>query len=263
MTWISSWRRLRAVTLLDEVVGEERRPLPGERAGERAAGHVLGDAVEQAGERDLLRSVRPVVGEDLVRPSPEEQGVHAARLFEHDLARLLVRHWRLPPAVREAAVAVLVGPSGRLCHSVERHELGHDEFAHGVILASGHVVSAIVASFRRGPGRRPGSCTSYERARRFRQDTSKKFLRPGVDSGGRVRGGGERRTGRCRTRRSTRCPLTTTAPTLAAHRRATTRSRELAAAHHRRRRVSSPPRSPPRSPPPSTPPACRSRSTAR
>ena len=115
-------------------LGDEGRALPGERAGERAAGDVLGDAVEQAGERDLLRSVRPVVGEDLVGPSPEEQGVHAPRLLEHDLAGLLVRQWRLPSAVREAAVAVLVGPSRRLCHSVERHELGHDELAHGVFL---------------------------------------------------------------------------------------------------------------------------------
>jgi hypothetical protein len=44
---------------LCEVAGDERRPLPGERAGERAAGNVLGDAVEQAGERDLLRSAWP------------------------------------------------------------------------------------------------------------------------------------------------------------------------------------------------------------
>ena len=110
------------------------RALPGQRAGERAAGDVLGDAVEQAGERDLLRSVRPVVGEDLVGPSAEEQGVHAPRLLEQDLAGLLVQQWRLPSAVREAAVAVLVGPSGRLCHPVERHELGHDELAHGVVL---------------------------------------------------------------------------------------------------------------------------------
>src|ERR1019366_7600565 len=97
--------------------------------------NVLGDVVEQAGERDLLRSAWPVVGKDLVGPSPEEQGIHAPRLLEYDPARLLVRQRRLPPAVREAAVAVLVGPSRRLCHPVERHELGHDELAHGVLLA--------------------------------------------------------------------------------------------------------------------------------
>src|SRR5271157_4201003 len=95
---------------LGEVVGKERRARPGERASECAAGNVLGDAVEQAGERDLLRGARPVVGEDLVGPSPEEQGVHALRLLEYQPARLLVRHWCLPPAVREAPVAVLVGP---------------------------------------------------------------------------------------------------------------------------------------------------------
>ena len=44
------------------------------------------------------------------------------------------QQWRLPSAVREAAVAVLVGPSRRLGHPVQRHELGHDELAHGVFL---------------------------------------------------------------------------------------------------------------------------------
>ena len=48
---------------------------------------------------------------------------------------LLVEQRRLPPAVREAAVAVLVGPARCLCHPVQRHELGHDQLAHGVLLA--------------------------------------------------------------------------------------------------------------------------------
>ena len=116
--------------LVGEVAGEKRRALPGERASECAAADVLRDAVEQAGERDLLRSLRPVVGEDLVSPSSEEQRVHALGLLEHDPARTLVSQWRLPPAVREATVAVLVDPARRLCHPIERHELGHDESAH-------------------------------------------------------------------------------------------------------------------------------------
>ena len=49
-------------------------------------------------------------------------------------AGLVVQQRRLPPAVREAAVAILVGPSGGLRHPVQRHELGHDELAHGVLL---------------------------------------------------------------------------------------------------------------------------------
>ena len=134
MTWTSSWRSLSGGDALGEVAGDERRALPVQRAGERAAGDVLGDAVEQAGERDLLGSCRPVVGEDLVGLPAEEQGVHALRLLEHDVAGLLVAQRRLPSAVREAAVAVLVGPSRRLRHPVERHELGHDELAHGVFL---------------------------------------------------------------------------------------------------------------------------------
>jgi hypothetical protein len=43
----------------------------------------------------------------------------------------LVQQWRLPSAVPEAAVAVLVGPSRRLSYPVQGHELGHDELAHG------------------------------------------------------------------------------------------------------------------------------------
>ena len=134
MTWTFVVALLDRGDALGEVAGDERRALPGERVGQGAAGDVLGDTVEQAGERDLLWSARPVVGEDLVGPSAEEQGVHAPRLLEQDAAGLLVQQWCLPPAVREAAVAVLVGPSRRLCHPVERHELGHDELAHGVFL---------------------------------------------------------------------------------------------------------------------------------
>ena len=139
---------------LGEGLGDKGRALPGQRAGERAAGDVLGDAVEQAGERDLLRSCRPVVGEDFVGPSAEEQGVHAPRLLEEDPAGLLVEQRRLPSAVREAAVAVLVGPPRRLCHPVQRYELGHDELAHGVFLFLAMVLAARRANPTHPTGRR-------------------------------------------------------------------------------------------------------------
>jgi hypothetical protein len=42
---------------LDEVASGERRALPCERAGQRAAGNVLGDAIEQAGEWVLSGAV--------------------------------------------------------------------------------------------------------------------------------------------------------------------------------------------------------------
>jgi hypothetical protein len=119
---------------LGKVLGDERRASPGQRVSERAAGDVLGDAVEQAGERDLVWSCRPVVGEDLVGPSAEEQGVHAPRLLEEHPAGLLVQQRRLPSAVGEAAVTVLVRRSGSLGHSVQRYELRHDELAHGAFL---------------------------------------------------------------------------------------------------------------------------------
>jgi hypothetical protein len=107
------------------------RAPPVQRIGQRAAGHELGDSVEQAGERDLRWSGRPVVGEDLVGPPAEEKGVHVLHVFE-DVVGLLAHQWRLPSAVREAAVAVIVRPSGRLCHPVQRYLLGHDELAHGL-----------------------------------------------------------------------------------------------------------------------------------
>ena len=134
MTWTSSWRSLSDGDALGEVLGDERRALPGERVGERAAGDVLGDAVEQAGERDLLGSCRPVVGEDLVGPSAEEQRVHAPRLLEDDLAGLLVSSGACHPPCAKPPSTVLVGRSRRLCHPVQRHELGHDELAHVVVL---------------------------------------------------------------------------------------------------------------------------------
>src|SRR5436853_7568248 len=62
---------------LDEVTSDERRALPCERAGQRTTRDVLGDAIEQAGERDLVGSCWPVAGEDLVGLPAEEQGVHA------------------------------------------------------------------------------------------------------------------------------------------------------------------------------------------
>jgi hypothetical protein len=137
----------------DEVAGEERRLLPGKWLGERAAGDVLGDTVQQSGERDLLRGVRPVVGEDLVGPPAEEQCVHARRLFEDDTARLRVRHRRLPPAVGESAVGVLVDRTGRLGHPVERHELRHDEDAHGVLLSRRRRALLRATPLRRGQSR--------------------------------------------------------------------------------------------------------------
>jgi predicted AlkP superfamily phosphohydrolase/phosphomutase len=121
---------------MDEVTGEERRALPGERAGQGAAGDVLGDAVEQAGEWDLLGGIGPVAGEDLIGLPAEEKYVHAPRLLEYGHAGLLVEQRRLPSAVREAAVTILVGASRCLRHPVQRHELGHRECAHGVLHCS-------------------------------------------------------------------------------------------------------------------------------
>src|SRR3979411_2292531 len=94
---------------LGEGHGDKGRALPGQGGGERAAGDVLGDVVEQAGERHLLWSSRPVVGEDFVGPWAWAQCVHPPRLLEDIPAGLLVDQWRLPSAVREAAVLVLLG----------------------------------------------------------------------------------------------------------------------------------------------------------
>ena len=134
MTWTLVVAVLHRRDALGEVAGEERRARPGERAGQGPAGDVLRDPVEQTGERDLLRGRRPVAGEDLIGLPSEEQRVHALRLLEQGVAGLLVEQRRLPPAVREAAVAILVGPSRRLRHAVQRQELGDDELAHGVLL---------------------------------------------------------------------------------------------------------------------------------
>jgi hypothetical protein len=46
-----------------------------------------------------------------------------------------------------------------------------------------------------GPGRLPGSCTGYERVRRFRQDRSENLRSAGVDPGDGARGGDESASG--------------------------------------------------------------------
>jgi hypothetical protein len=110
-----------------EVTGDRRRPVPRERLSQRSDGDVVGDAVDLTGERDVLGSFRPVVGEDLIGPSAEQQGVHALCLLEHGVAGLLVQQWCLPPAVREAAVAVLVGLSPE--HAGELYEAAASSLA--------------------------------------------------------------------------------------------------------------------------------------
>src|SRR4029450_10060076 len=64
----------------------------------------------------------------------EEQGVHALGSLEHGVTGLLIHQRRLPPAVGESAVAILVAPAGRLCHPIQRDELGDYELAHGLLL---------------------------------------------------------------------------------------------------------------------------------
>ena len=96
-------------TLVDGL-SEERRALPGQRLGERSARYVLGNSVQESGERHLLGSGRPEAGEHVVGPATEQQGVHRLGSLEHDSARLAVPERRVPSAVAEATVAIRAYP---------------------------------------------------------------------------------------------------------------------------------------------------------
>ena len=64
---------------------------------------------------------------------PIEPLQESLSFVEHGPSGLRARQRRLPPAVGERAVTILVGRARRLRHSVQRHHLGHDELAHAVV----------------------------------------------------------------------------------------------------------------------------------
>lgn len=107
---------------------ELRRPGPPE-VGPAPGGHVLRDPVEECGDLVVLAAllVRPVGGEDVVRPPAEQKGVRPL-VRGHDLRPGdLVQQGRLPAAEREPR-RVLLGTTGRLPDEVEgREQLDVDE----------------------------------------------------------------------------------------------------------------------------------------
>ena len=91
-----------------------------ERSGGAAVGHVLWDTVEERRDLVVLATllVRPVGGEDVVGPAPEQEGVGAlvrgADLSPGDL----VQQGCLPAAEREPN-RILLRAAGRLPDEVE------------------------------------------------------------------------------------------------------------------------------------------------
>ncbi len=85
-----------------------------------AGGHVLRDAVEQLGDLAVLL-VRPVRGEDVVRPPAEQQGVRALVRGDDLRPGDLVQQRRLPAPEREPR-RVLVRPARCLRDEVEGRE---------------------------------------------------------------------------------------------------------------------------------------------
>src|SRR5690606_20205897 len=146
---------LQGAHTLCDVTGEDVRALPRERLVERPARNVFGNPIEQAREWDRFGSDRPVIGEDLVRLSAHEEGIHSGRHFEDDAVVLGALERRLPAAIREPVLAIFVGSAGRLPHAVEGHEFGDDECAQpGLLRRSSLLLTRIGAAnhrIRAGP----------------------------------------------------------------------------------------------------------------
>src|SRR5262249_21745394 len=112
-----------SVTDLAHRAGQIRAELrgPGPReVGPAAGGHILWDAVEQGGDLVVLATplVRPVGGEDVIRPSAEQEGVRALVRGTDLRPGDLVQQGRLPAAEREPH-RVFVRAAGRLPDEVE------------------------------------------------------------------------------------------------------------------------------------------------
>ena len=97
-----------------------------------AGGHELWGAVELV--RDLLVAGGggPVGGENLVRLATQQQGVHSPDVLGDEVTRLLVEVRRLPAAVLEAALDVLLRSARRLHDAIQGHKFADKEFAHVV-----------------------------------------------------------------------------------------------------------------------------------
>ena len=131
MTWMFACRSRSSRTAAADIGTEQCGvgPLEGRRL---ARGHVFREAVEQL--RDAPVRVRPVRGENVVGPAPEQQCVHPRHPGVDLLADDLVEERRLPAAKRETAVGVLVRPAGRLRDAVERGEQVDMDESHAVLL---------------------------------------------------------------------------------------------------------------------------------
>src|SRR3954464_12798340 len=108
---------------------------PGPReVGPAAGGHVLRDAVEERGDLVVLAAllVRPVGGEDVIRPPAEQEGVRALVRGTDLRPGDLVQQGCLPAAEREP-LRVLVGAAGRLPDEVEGCEQLDVDEAHVVL----------------------------------------------------------------------------------------------------------------------------------
>ena len=90
---------------------------------------VLGGVVQRLGAR-VVRGVRPVRGEDVVRLASEEEVERRAHRLAHDLTHHVVPVVHRPATQREAVTVVLSRSARGLHDSVEGHERAHDQLPH-------------------------------------------------------------------------------------------------------------------------------------
>ena len=134
--------------------------VPAQSSVERMTGRdVLRDLVELPGDVGVRAGVvRPVRREDVVRLPAEHERVHHGDALADGSAVDLAGQRRLPPAVGEAGLAVLIRAAGRLRDSVEGGEqVDVDATGHGRLLSKGRMPQH-PPIMRRARPRPPGRC---------------------------------------------------------------------------------------------------------
>src|SRR5262249_17123735 len=113
---------------LDSVAVNTLRFLPVETV-ERARDDVFRRLIERHADR-VVALVRPVSGEDLVGPAPQEQVELTDDRLGNDLAQSVVSEGHGPAPVGEPVARILFGATGRLHDAVKSELRDHDDPSH-------------------------------------------------------------------------------------------------------------------------------------
>src|SRR5262249_6576649 len=123
---------LQAADLVHDIAANAPRVLPVELV-ERARDDVLRRPVERRRDRAVL--VRPVGGEDLVGPAPQEHVERTGDRLVDDPAQGVVPEGHGPAAMSESVARILLWATGRLHDAVHRDLGNGDDLSHVTLLS--------------------------------------------------------------------------------------------------------------------------------